>query len=209
MNTRFTEDDFGVTHLAALFHQDWRAEGTDWGLVESYIGEMPIPYVRALAEDALLLTDRGTPDVVATLWESATGSNHRLDRHAVAAWFGRIASVSESRLMGSDQSEMRSSSEYMYGELRDKVVLEIARIGRRLDDAVEKNSWAKISGVAASLKSCAADISPELAIRFLLRALMEYSCNIRTAEYAMLVDFGRDFSYGEFVVSRVKYLVSE
>ncbi|MFC9689122.1 hypothetical protein ACFTSF_11320 [Kribbella sp. NPDC056951] len=209
MNSRFTEDDFGVTHLASLFHQDWRAGGSGGELVAGYVNEMPIPYIHALAEDASALAASGAAGPLATLWECATGSNHRLDADAALAWFQNIASISGSRLIGVDQAKIESMHESSYDELRARVVLEIDQIGSGLNEAIEKNSWVKLPGVVASLRFCATDVSPDLAFRFLLRAIMEYSCSIQRIQYERFIELGRDFAYGEFVVSRVEYLVDD
>ncbi|GAB3938469.1 hypothetical protein GCM10029976_053000 [Kribbella albertanoniae] len=208
MSSRFTEADFGVTHLASLFHQDWRTGGSDRELVSGYVNEMPIPYVRALGEDALALVASGPPAMVATLWECATGSNHRVGVDAALAWFQSIVSISEIRLAGVGQPQIESVDR-PDDELRERVIREIDQIVPSLDDAIQENAWKEIPGVVKSLRFCATVVSPDLAFRFLLRAVMEYSCRIEPAQYARLVELGRDFGYGEFVVSRAEYLTRD
>ncbi|WP_380281620.1 hypothetical protein [Kitasatospora purpeofusca] len=208
MGVRFTEDDFGVTHLASLFHQDWRALGSARDVVVSYVEETSEPYAEALADDAHRLAGSNAASAVATLWECATGSNHQLDADKALAWFREIATICESRLSGVGWSVSSPIGESPYGELRERVVAEIDQIGPRLAEAIERNSWKGIPEAVASLRFCAVSICPELAFRILMRVLMEYSCNIDPDRYVRFVKLGREFSHGEFVVSRAEFLVS-
>ncbi|MFG3225503.1 hypothetical protein ACGF07_12105 [Kitasatospora sp. NPDC048194] len=208
MSARFPEDDFGVTHLASLFHQDWRALGSARDVVVSYVEEMPAPYAEALAEDACKLAGSSAGSAVATLWECATGSNHRLDAGMALAWLREIATICESRLNWLGWPASSPIGESPYGELRERVVEIIDQIGPGLAEAIERNSWKGIPEVVTSLRFCAVDVSPELAFRILLRVLIEYSCNIDQDRYEEFVELGQEFSYGEFVVSRAEFLVS-
>jgi hypothetical protein len=206
---RFTEDDFGITHLASMFHQDWRLSGSARDVVMSYVAQTSDPFVLALAEDALRLAASGDADTVATLWECATGSYHRLNGDSVSglAWFREVADICERGLTQAGVHANLEVGESAYGAFTGRVVAEIDELEPALDEAIENNPMASIPGAVSALRVCASDICPELAFRVLLRFLMEHSCEIDHDLYARFVELGHEFSYGEFVVSRISFLM--
>ncbi|MGI5398878.1 hypothetical protein ACQEVG_05350 [Streptomyces sp. CA-135486] len=209
MGSRFTEDDFGITHLASLFHQDWRMSGSARDVVVDYVGQTSAPYAVALAEDALRLMASGAAGTVETLWECITGSNYRLDVNEVNGldWVREIAVICEASLRGAGLPASREVGESLYGGLTERVVAEIDEIGPALVETIERNSWKGIPSATSELRKCATEICPELAFRIFLRVLMEYSFNINRRQYVRFVELGHEFSYGDFVVSRTEFLI--
>ncbi|MZD09701.1 hypothetical protein GTW43_32160 [Streptomyces sp. SID5785] len=208
MGIRFTEDDFGITHLASMFHQDWRLSGSARDVVISYVAQTSDPFVLALAEDALRLASSGDADTVATLWECATGSFHRLNG-AVSGldWFREVADICERALTQAGVHANLEVGESAYGAFTGRVVAEIDELETALDEAITNNPVASIPNALPALRVCASDICPELAFRVLLGFLMEYSCEIDHDLYARFAELGREFPYGEFVVSRISFLM--
>ncbi|MFJ9639914.1 hypothetical protein [Streptomyces sp. NPDC101178] len=209
MGTRFTEDDFGITHLASMFHQDWRLSGSARDVVMGYVAQTSLPYVLALAEDALRLTASDDADTVATLWECATGSYHRLYGDSVAGldWFREVAGICEGSLTQAGVHANIKVGQSVYDSLKGRVIAEIDELEPALSEAIANSPMAGNAGAVSAMKVCAADICPEIAFRVLLRALMEYSCEIDRNLYARFVKLGQEFSYGEFVVSRISFLM--
>ncbi len=210
MSKRFTEDDFGITHLASMFHQDWRGRGSASDVVASYVAQTSLPYAFALAEDALRLEEAGDDGEVEVLWACATGSYHRLDVDGITGldWVRVIVDQCNLRLLEVGSPALRAVGRSPYGELSAEVVAEIDAIEADLIEAIDRESWASIPGFVRELRKCATAVCPELAFRVLLRVLMEYSCPIGRVQYERFVNLGGDFSYGEFVVSRIEFLVS-
>jgi hypothetical protein len=127
VGSRFTEDDFGVTHLVTMFHQDWRLSGSARDVVTSYVAQMSDPCLLVLAEDAHRFAASGTADTVATLWECATGSYHRLCRDSVSGvhWFQGIEHICKRRLARFGVHAKTEVGASVYGSLRGRVAAEI------------------------------------------------------------------------------------
>ncbi|TXL90353.1 hypothetical protein [Streptomyces sp. IB2014 016-6] len=206
VRTRFTEDDFGITHLASMFHQDWRRSGNARDLVVRYVAEVSEPYVLALAVDARRLAASDAADVVAAVWECATGPYYSLRRESKNGleWMREILGICEIALdrTGPHSEDVVDGSPYF--DLMGRVVGEIDAVGLALSEAVSVDSP---TATASALRACAVDISPELAFRVLLRGLMEYSIEIDRDDYLRFEELGKRFSYGEFVVARISFLV--
>jgi hypothetical protein len=178
-------------------------------VVISYVAQTSDLYVIALAEDALRLAASDDADTVATLWESATGSCHRLYGDSISGldWFQDVADICERGLTQAGVHANIEVGESAYDALRGRVTAEIDELEPALDEAIANSPLASIPGAVSALRVCASNICPELAFRVLLRVLMEYSCEIDQDRYARFVELGHEFSYGEFVVSRISFLI--
>lgn len=192
-----------------MFHQDWRLSGSARDVVMSYVAQTSEPYVLALAEDALRLVASDDADTVATLWECATGSYHRLygDPGSGLDWFREVAGICERGLTQAGVHAGIKVGDSVYAPLGGRVVAEIDELEPALGEAIENSPSASIPGAVSALRVCAVNICPELAFRVLLRVLVEYSCDIDRNLYTRFVKLGEEFSYGEFVVSRISFLM--
>ncbi|MBW8484424.1 hypothetical protein [Actinomadura parmotrematis] len=207
VSIRFTDDDFGITHLASFFHQDWKSSGSARSIVVDYVEQMPETYILALANDALKLVSRGDENTVSILWECATGSNHSLRsaNETGLIWFQYIIHICEVKIDNPDIINVGNN----FSNLRTNIIKEIDSVESALVSLVERNFTTGVPGAVSALKNCALNISPELAFRVLLRVLMEYSIDLNSFQYGRLLNLGREFDYGEFVVSRLSFLVVE
>ncbi|MGW3644546.1 hypothetical protein [Streptomyces sp. NPDC000878] len=175
----------------------------------SYVAQTSDLYVLALAEDALRLVASDDADTVATIWECATGSYHRLDCDSVSGldWFQEIADICESGLAQAGTYANVEVGASVYSGLIGRVTAEIDELDSALSEAIANSLPVGVPGVVSALRECASNICPELAFRVLLRVIMECSFAIDRDRYSRFVELGQEFSYGEFVVSRISFLV--
>ncbi|WP_242909190.1 hypothetical protein [Actinomadura terrae] len=160
----------------------------------------------ALAKDSLRLAAYGDADIVATLWTAATGSYHRLCGGATngTAWFQEVSDLCKA---GLERTDVLVADANAYARFRERVVTEIDELEPVLTQAIAENGWMDVPDAVLALRMCATDVSPELAFRFALRVIIEYSCEIERDRYKKFEQLGREFCYGEYVVSRAAFLV--
>ncbi|MFF3068878.1 hypothetical protein ACFVSN_30765 [Kitasatospora sp. NPDC057904] len=74
-------------------------------------------------------------------------------------------------------------------------------------ELAQDSSWKSVPGVVPALTHTAAHACPDLAFRFLLRALT-YAPQITRKQYERYVELGRKFEYGEFLVPGYDHLMT-
>jgi hypothetical protein len=147
---RFTEDDFGITHLAIMFNQDWRRLGGASEVVAEYVSQASEDYVRAVLDDAFRLLVADDDDMIDVLWATATGGYHRLqaDEMSGTAWARKIIEVCNRRfsLEGVSIQEGRAAESYRMG--MSSVIREIEDIDQVFAVSTSRDHSPEIAEIA-------------------------------------------------------------
>ncbi|GAB7188570.1 hypothetical protein ATKI12_8401 [Kitasatospora sp. Ki12] len=211
MTERYGGHEFGLPHLGQVFHHSWRDDwATEAQALAYYTAGMPPHLVEALLVDALRLAAPAVPTwVFETLW--AVGSERRLNFRSEGIdprdWLLGIIRMCRERLRaeGIDPSEEVAPSPYQY--LTGAVLDEIMIVAPGLLELAQDSSWKSIPGAVPALSHAAGHVCPDLAFRFLLRALT-YAPQITRKQYDRYVALGRQFEYGELVVDGYQHLMA-
>ncbi|MFJ3631356.1 hypothetical protein [Streptomyces sp. NPDC090112] len=198
--SRFTDDNFGLTWLMSSFHADWSsyAESEAEAVEKSLWDGLDPRHVMLLRRDAVRLLERLPAASVERLWESGVEVSEFFGRRVQSgeqwmrliiqrcdAWLLRGECVSLSEV---DQDDGFGNSDTVLNEL-----------GRSIDILG--------SDLVSDLEKCARYCSPDLAFRFLLQALECRGEKIARPRYERLEGIGSVLRYGEFLVSKLDYLV--
>jgi hypothetical protein len=215
---RFTSFDFGLTSLAAMFHEDWGHLGGVEQVVlarlspedESSASESLRKEAAALRQDVIALIDSALSDSqIEVLWCLATGGNYRfLAQESGREFLSRVSDAVRQweQVYGSAPAD--SDPDWYTSVVVDRVFEAIA--GASYDFSGGEYCGADRSddeAVRRALDCCARSASPELAFRLLLRI---YLANFLPVDPASWVRYGKlaaDFSYGEFLLPSLEFLV--
>lgn len=197
----FTDFDFGITGLAATyFHADWTHDGTRFDVLNKAIGDgMDSRSVKALRRDARLMRDGLSSDSVGTLWDVGAAWFGIEDGPGVAhQWMDEILDFCDAWL---SRNAGTQSADYFPED------------GQQSADAV-LHLIASVAGLpaqmATALSDCVRCCTPDLALRWLIRALQNASDRILTEDqYTELSRLAEKFGYGEFVMPSMSGLVAE
>ncbi|MER7836695.1 contact-dependent growth inhibition system immunity protein [Streptomyces sp. NPDC096040] len=197
---RFSDFDFGVSWVMALFHQDWMYKGpTAADLVAKHLAAEADGEVLAVRRDARTLLDNLPSETLEVLWRAGaeyipgfvgtTGSEWT--RTVVGLCDAQLSARPDVRpLMGADTEDGLAH--------RDAVVAEIERVEFLPAEVRE------------ALVDCACHCTPDLALRILVRAVWNTPRQSLSADqYARLEAIGAALHYGEYVVDAVKFMVDQ
>ncbi|WP_173142657.1 hypothetical protein [Kibdelosporangium persicum] len=118
-----------------------------------------------------------------------------------------VADLANGRLAEFGRPPVMAPDPNPYPECRQDVLTEISLIGEAVNDAATKRELNGTPDLHRSLHMCAEEISPDLAFRCLLRVLVTVDLSIDRQQYARFVDLGARFSYGDFLVSTIEFLI--
>ncbi|MFC1431619.1 hypothetical protein ACEZDB_13295 [Streptacidiphilus sp. N1-3] len=218
MPERFSEFDFGVTGLAALFHEDWSHFGAPEDVVAAYLspgdepcaGELLRKEAAALESDLTALGDSGLDDrQIRMLWTAATGGNFRFrDTES-----GRdLLLLLNMGCRGWQQLHGVASVDTNPGWNTESLVHDLGQAvaGAELDlpdyyplDRQEMDSME----LRKCLLICSRTASVELAFRLLLRIQLANFMPIHQKSWAAYQRISRSLSLGEYVLSGLDFLV--
>lgn len=210
MTERYGGDEFGLPHLGRMFHHSWRDEWpTEDEALARYVDGMPPHLVEALLLDALRMAGPAVPTwVFETLW--SVGAERRLELRSEGidprAWLLRIIRLCRDRLDREGLGHPQEVPPGPYGHLTGAVLDEIMIVTPGLLELAQDSSWKSVPGVVPALTHTAVHACPDLAFRFLLRALT-YGPQLTRKQYERYVELGRRFEYGEFLVGGYDHLM--
>jgi hypothetical protein len=203
VNARFTEQDYGLSLLSSMYHQDWRHAGEHAAILDIFLWERQVPpAVLALRDDALSLS-RLTDSEIEAVWAVATNGNFEfdLDVGSGSEWMRFIVERCHRWFTDHDLPVPATNSS---APDHSQAELVAERIGfivtpREVDDP-------PLSLARAGLMKCAELGSPSLALRLLVRTIDSRQIELSHERYAELGEIGEALNCGEFVVSAIGYL---
>ncbi|MFF1872600.1 hypothetical protein [Kitasatospora herbaricolor] len=210
MTERYGGDEFGLPHLGQVFHHSWRDEwATEAQALAYYADGMPPYLVEALLVDALRVSAPAVPPwVFETLW--AVGTERRLELRNEGIdpreWLLGVVRLCRERLRAEGLTPPEEVPASPYQHLTGDVLDEIMIVTPGLLELAQDSSWKSIPGVVPALSHAAVHACPDLAFRFLLRALT-YGPQITRKQYERYVELGRRFEYGQFLVPGYEHLM--
>ncbi|MFB7933711.1 contact-dependent growth inhibition system immunity protein [Streptomyces sp. NPDC056039] len=196
---RFTDFEFGVPWVMGFFHQDWTYEGeTAAEVVAQHLQGAAAECALAVRRDARTLLDGLPSQTLEVLWTAGAQYMPSFERTSGAEWTRTVVGLCDTRLSaqgdvppltGADTEDGRSQ--------RDAVVAEIER------------AEFLAAEVSEALVECARRCTPDLALRALLSCAENTpKASLSQEQYDRLESIGAALHYGEFVVDRVRFLVS-
>ncbi|WP_329386340.1 hypothetical protein [Streptomyces sp. NBC_01716] len=198
--SRFTDFDFGITWLAAMFHRDWPNEGGEIDVLRAFLWDGQDPAaVQALRHDALRTLEGLTAGQIETLWLASIQGKFDFTGNLPSGreWIRVI--LEECKQWLQDRSDPK------LGEVDSDSGF---ALGSEIKETLADFSHSSLPPhTAEALCDCAHNCSPDLALRFLLRIISSKGMSISNAQYATLLRLGDDLDYGEFLVSEVEDLV--
>jgi hypothetical protein len=221
---RFTDFDFGLTHVAEGFHQDWTHAGSVEGVARLYLprpedeGEAPFLWsgqleAAALADDvAQVLGSPLSDDQVSLLWVAATDGFALTSAGLGRDILRRIGAVCHEWQREFGVVPPEDSPDWHAPEIAARVREAISgatlKFGSRDEwkfatsdlDAVNRD-------VRQALELLARSVTPDLALRLLLRVHLGSGLTVDKASWTRYERLAADFSYGEFLLSSLDYLV--
>ncbi|MFF3836543.1 hypothetical protein [Streptomyces sp. NPDC001930] len=211
MSDRYGGMEFGLTHLVRAFHLNWRYEGSDIEVLTSYTDRMPPDLVEAALLDAGRLAEPTVPAwVFTTLWSIGTERSHDLQEHGRDSeeWLRQIIELCRGRLRREGQNYPENIPPSPYRHLTGAVLDEILLVSPELLERAHREKWSSIPGTVPALHHVAEHVCPDLAFRYLLRALTLYSPPVSRSQYDRYVDLGRQLEYGELLVEGYEHLTT-
>ncbi|MFE1298651.1 hypothetical protein ACFW6K_24020 [Streptomyces sp. NPDC058733] len=198
---RFTEFDFGVSWVMEFFHQDWSCDGpTAAEVVAKHLADVAGKHVLAVRRDAETLLDGLPGTALELLWDAATECMPAF--HLVgggAQWTRTVVDLCDARLAAKPKVRPLMGADVEDGADQLDAVLREIEEARFLAEEVR-----------AALTDCARSCTPDLALRVLMKAMIQSpGARLSPARYARLEAIGSALHYGEFVVDNVRYLVDE
>ncbi|MGX1369651.1 hypothetical protein RKD19_005010 [Streptomyces canus] len=197
---RFTEFDFGVPWVMALFHQDWSHEAdTAAELVARRLPDGAAEEALAVRRDARALLDGLSSRTLEVLWTAGSQYGPNFERTTGAEWTRTVVDVCDTWLSARSEVRPLTGADTEDGLAhRDEVVTEIEGMGFLSPE------------VRRALVDCAHHCTPDLALRVLLRVI-EYApdSSLSEEQYKRLEGLGSALHYGEFVVQNVEFLVAD
>lgn len=198
--------DFGITGFASGFHQDWRHAGSAAEVLANLLGPHTNPHeVEALRTDALSMRSGLTSGEIETLWVEATGKNFWFgpdgDWPSGPGWLSAIIEICDLWFQTHDWPDPQPG---LGRDLADSVITEITAMTALL---LERKDTGHV--VIKALLRCVRECSPDLAFRWSLRIARKHHWPLERGQYERLVALGKQFGYGEFIVSDLEDLVEE
>ncbi|MEJ8638081.1 hypothetical protein [Streptomyces sp. MS2.AVA.5] len=207
---RSQEFMFGIPWIMSFFHQDWRMDAATEveAVADQLVEELEPETVLLVRRDARLLLDGLLSDRITVLWEGCADEGKYFFRRGRvtdgAAWMREVIGVCDAWLSRrTDTPALCDADRYEGTELASEVLTAVEEFTSLLDREV-----------VDALAECARCCTPDLALRLLLRALPMKSASLSPnylylseGQYERLQALGKDFHYGEYVVSAIDYLV--
>ncbi|MFF7633056.1 hypothetical protein ACFZB9_07865 [Kitasatospora sp. NPDC008050] len=210
MTDRYGGDEFGLPHFGQVFHHSWRDEwSTEDAALARYVDGTAPYLIEAVLVDALRMADPAVPTwVFETLWSLGTERRLELRTEGIDPrdWLLRIIRLCRERLAGEGLDRHEEVPPSPYGHLTGAVLDEIMIVTPGLLELAQDSSWKTVPGVLPALDHTARHVCPDLAFRYLLRALT-YGPQITRKQYERYVELGRRFEYGEFLVQGYEHLM--
>ncbi|MEU9247376.1 contact-dependent growth inhibition system immunity protein [Streptomyces sp. NPDC048385] len=197
---RFTDFDFGVSCVMALFHQDWMYNGpTAADLVAKHLAAEPVEEVLAVRRDAWTLLENLPSEALEVLWTAGAEYIPAFVGTTGSEWTRTVVGLCDAQLAARPDVRPLTGADTEDGFAhRDAVIAEIER--------VEFLS----AEVRAALVGCARKCTPDLALRVLVRVVWNTPRQLLSADqYARLEAIGSALHYGEYVVDAVKFMVEQ
>ncbi|MFF4310555.1 hypothetical protein [Streptomyces sp. NPDC001507] len=202
LSTRFSDFDFGVSWVMSFFHQDWTYDGpTAADVVAKHLGVDVDDEVLAVRRDAQLLAEHLPSETIEVLWTAGAQYMPSFEGTGTTGseWTRRVVGLCDARLSAKTDVRPLTGADTEDGLAhRDAVVAEIERVEFLPAE------------VRAALVDCAHRCTPDLALRVLLRAIVNTPYNsLSPDQYARLEAIGSALHYGEYVVDAVKFMVDQ
>ncbi|MDH6125931.1 hypothetical protein [Kitasatospora sp. GP82] len=212
MTERYGGMEFGLPHLARAFHRYWREEeGSDVDVLMAYTVDMPAYKVEAALIDALRLADSDVPTwAIEALWSLGTEQLHVLrdEGREGRDWLRLVIRLYREHLLAeAPPGSLTSAPPNAYVHLTGAVLDEILLVSNGMLNGSLSPQRRYVPGVVPALEQVAAYACPDLAFRFLLRALTAFGPGISQGQYERYVALGEKFEYGEFLVQGYEHLV--
>lgn len=206
---RSTEFTFGLPWVASFFHQDWRLDASSEAdaVAGQFVEELEPEAVLLVRRDARMLHEQLPAERITTLWTGCveSGEDFFLKSQLTdgAEWVRQVIEVCDAWLLHHPHAVTLSEADRYEGRELD------GRVGNIITEFAD---WFDRDMVQA-LAECVDRCTPDLAFRLLLQALPEASrafspdyLELSREQYARLASLGREFRYGEYVVSDVEHL---
>jgi hypothetical protein len=210
---RFADFDFGLTHVANGFHQDWTLAGSVEDVARLYL---PGPAeAAALADDvAQVLGSPLSDDQVSLLWVAATdgftitsaGLGRDILRRIGAAcheWQREFGAVPPE-----DSPDWHTPQ--ISARVREAISGATLKFGSRDEWKFATSNLEAVSrDVRQALELLAWSVTPDLAFRFLLQVHLGSWLTVDKASWTRYERLAAGFSYGEFLLSSLDHLVED
>ncbi|MFI9754926.1 contact-dependent growth inhibition system immunity protein [Streptomyces collinus] len=196
---RFTAFEFGVPWVMGFFHQDWTYEGeTAAEVVAQHLQGAAADCVLAVHRDARTLLDGLPSQTLEVLWTAGAQYMPSFERTSGSEWTRTVLGLCDARLsVRGDVRPLTGADTEDGGSQRDAVVAEIER------------AEFLAAEVREALVECARHCTPDLALRVLLSCTENApKASLSQVQYDRWEAIGAALHYGEFVVDRVRFLVS-
>ncbi len=191
--------DFGLSGLSTQFHQDVQETPLEvarlWATGDA----------RRLRDDTVRLLQPAVPEWALTALWRATSSMVGMD--GVRAWFQDVETLCTAQLISDGHAPEDLITGTVSQALADAVFDELHLIGPMLADATTSHPYAAVPEVVPALELTARSVDPDLGFRLLLRCLSRYWVPIDPPTYGRYTDLGRQFGFGEYIVSACDFLV--
>ncbi|MEU9456344.1 hypothetical protein [Streptomyces sp. NPDC048277] len=186
---RFSEFDFGVSWVMGFFHQDW-------------VYDVPTDAdeeVSAVHRDARALLDHLPSETLAVLWTAGAEYPPSFEGTTGSEWTRTVVGLCEARLSAKTDVRPLTGADTEDGFAhRDAVVAEIERVEFLAAEVRE------------ALVDCARHCTPDLALRVLLRTVVNTPReSLSPDQYERLEAIGSALHHGEYVVDAVTFMVDQ
>ncbi|WP_157878389.1 hypothetical protein [Streptomyces chattanoogensis] len=218
MMQRFTSFDFGLTGLAALFHQDWNHIGEVEQVVLTYlsVGEESCAddalkkEAAELERDVSLLISSPLSDYqLRLLWVMATGGNYPFSNGETGRGFlERIHAASRQWQQGYGVVEADAAQGWNSVHVASDVRKAIDGTPLNLPDECRMYFDSDVHVLRNALDNCARSASAELAFRLLLRIHLANFIPVEGVYWATYARIAREFALGEDLLSSLEFLAS-
>ncbi|MFD0168190.1 hypothetical protein ACFVJH_29220 [Streptomyces decoyicus] len=214
---RFTTFDFGLTGLAALFHQDWIHLGGVEQVVLAYLSVGEEPYAdddqkkeaAELERDAAALTSSPlSDDQVELLWVMATGGNYPFRHSETGRMFlERIRKACRQWVQTYGTIDADANPEWVSAQAASEVREAIDNTPLNLPDECRTYFDSDVQALRDALDRCAHSASADLAFRLLLRIHVANFIPVNGTSWESYTGIARRLSLGEDLLSSVEFLV--
>jgi hypothetical protein len=217
---RFTSFDFGLTGLAALFHQDWAHLGSveevafaHLSVGQELVASRPLQQeAAALEHDVAVLIDSPLGDSqIELLWTMATGGNYRFNASESGRHFlWRVGAACRQWQQSYGGLPVDVDPLWSTSSVTSRVCDAIAAASFSFPDRGRSEAQqSDVKRLRQSLDSCARSASPELAFRLLLRIYLSNFLPVDRSSWARYQRLAADFSFGEYLLSGLDFLVDD
>ncbi|MEV0982495.1 hypothetical protein [Streptomyces sp. NPDC049915] len=205
------EFDFGITRLAGEFHQDWRFYAkTPEGLIHTWIselGELRAKKVSLLLEDTQrMLRSELSAESLGTLWDACVPSGRPagLFGRDGREWLLKVADIARSWLAENSGSQLDVIPACQHDPLPAPVrqwIDKTASVGGLVRQEVSDSEF------LVAWDGIADNVCPELALRIVVRSLLNSAHPVPAYVYDELERQGAAYGYGEFLVAAMEHLI--